>query len=114
MRPVPFLTPSYPFVPSHVTVKGDASHQVPAMLKAQNGQRNQSRSDSARLGVLTPSRGIYAPRMRNIETIDSELGLLAAIRQMVREAEGRPPPTAYIDGLLDERRKLAQLSRFSV
>jgi hypothetical protein len=52
--------------------------------------------------------------MRYIETIDSELGLLAAIRQMVREAEGRPPPTAYIDGLLDERRKLAQLSRFSV
>jgi hypothetical protein len=32
----------------------------------------------------------YAPRMRDIETIDSELRLLLAIRQMVREEEGRP------------------------
>jgi hypothetical protein len=45
--------------------------------------------------------------MRNIDTIDSEPGLLVAIRRMVREVEGRPPSTAYIDGLLDERRKLA-------
>jgi hypothetical protein len=40
--------------------------------------------------------------------------LLVAIRNMVREVEGRPPSTAYIDGVLDERRKLAQVSRFSV
>jgi hypothetical protein len=41
--------------------------------------------------------------VRNIETIDSELRLLVAIRHLAREAEGRPPNTAYIDGLLDER-----------
>jgi hypothetical protein len=34
--------------------------------------------------------------MRNIETIDSELRLLLAIRQMVREEEGRTPTTAHI------------------
>jgi len=41
--------------------------------------------------------------MGGIEVIDSELRLLLAIRQMVREAEGRPPSTARIDELLDER-----------
>ena len=41
--------------------------------------------------------------MRDIETIDSELRLLLAIRRMVREEEGRPPSTARIDELLDER-----------
>jgi hypothetical protein len=41
--------------------------------------------------------------VRDIETIDSELRLLVAIRRMVREVEGRPPSTARIDGLLDER-----------
>ena len=44
--------------------------------------------------------------MRDIDTIDSELRLLVAIRHMVREAEGRPPNTARIDQLLDERREL--------
>jgi hypothetical protein len=44
--------------------------------------------------------------MRDINTIDSELRLLVAICNMVRAVEGRPPSTAYIDGLLDERRKL--------
>jgi hypothetical protein len=55
----------------------------------------------------------YPPRMRDIDTIDSELRLLVAICNMVREVEGRPPTTAYIDGLLDERRKLisAQAAR---
>jgi hypothetical protein len=42
-------------------------------------------------------------RMRDIETIDSELRLLLAIRQMVRAEEGRPRSTARIDELLDER-----------
>ena len=40
--------------------------------------------------------------MRDIEAIDSELGLLRAIRRMVREVEGQPPFTARIDALLDE------------
>jgi hypothetical protein len=46
----------------------------------------------------------YAPRMSDINTI--ELRQLVAICNMVREVEGRTPTTAYIDGLLDERRKL--------
>jgi hypothetical protein len=41
--------------------------------------------------------------MRDLEVIDSELGLLLAIRKMSREAEGRTPNTARIDALLDER-----------
>jgi hypothetical protein len=41
--------------------------------------------------------------MRDIDTIDAELRLLVAIRHMVGEAEGRPPSTAWIDELLDER-----------
>jgi hypothetical protein len=41
--------------------------------------------------------------VRDIETIDGELGLLVAIRHMVREAEGPPPNTARMDQLLDER-----------
>src|ERR1700677_797458 len=41
--------------------------------------------------------------MRDVETIDSELRLLLAIRHMAREAEGRTPNTARIDALLDER-----------
>jgi hypothetical protein len=40
--------------------------------------------------------------MRDIETIDSELQLLVAIRRMVREEEGRTPSTRHIDQLLDE------------
>jgi hypothetical protein len=36
--------------------------------------------------------------MRGIDTIDSELGLLVAIRRMVSETEGRPPSTDYIEG----------------
>jgi len=41
--------------------------------------------------------------VRDIEEIDSELGLLLAIRNMTRKAEGRTPNTARIDTLLDER-----------
>jgi hypothetical protein len=48
----------------------------------------------------------YAPRTRDIQTIDNELRLLVAICNTVREVEGHTPSTAYIDGLLDERRKL--------
>ena len=42
--------------------------------------------------------------MRDLQMIDSELGLLLAIRKMAHEAEeGRTPNTARIDALLDER-----------
>ncbi|BCO97660.1 hypothetical protein MINTM018_04300 [Mycobacterium intracellulare] len=41
--------------------------------------------------------------MRDLETIDSELRLLAAVRRTAREG-GYPMPTIrVIDGLLDER-----------
>jgi hypothetical protein len=49
------------------------------------------------------AKRVYAPHVRDLEVIDSELRLLLAIRTMVREAEGRPPSTARIDQLLDER-----------
>jgi hypothetical protein len=42
--------------------------------------------------------------MRDIETIDSELGLLVAIRRMIREEEGaRRTPGASISCLTRER-----------
>ena len=41
--------------------------------------------------------------MRDIETIDSELGLLVAIRRMILEEVGRTPNARRIDQLLDER-----------
>jgi hypothetical protein len=48
-------------------------------------------------------RAPHKLRMRDLEVIDSELRLLLAIRHMAREAEGRPPSTAHLDALLDER-----------
>jgi hypothetical protein len=53
--------------------------------------------------AATVFQQIYAAGVRDIEVIDSERRLLLAIRRMVREEEGRPPSTARIDGLLDER-----------
>ena len=47
--------------------------------------------------------GPYASNVRDIEEIDSELGLLLAIRNMARKAEGRTPNASRIDALLDER-----------
>jgi hypothetical protein len=49
--------------------------------------------------------------MRDLEVIDSELGLLFALRKMAREAEGRTPNTARIDALLDERSATERLNR---
>ena len=44
--------------------------------------------------------------MRNVRVIDSELRLLAAIRRIVWEVDGRVACTAQIDELLEERRLL--------
>ena len=44
--------------------------------------------------------------MRDIETIDSELRLVAAIRRATRE-RGRPPSMDVVDAPLDQRRELA-------
>jgi hypothetical protein len=47
--------------------------------------------------------------MRDIETIDSELGLVAALRRAAR-GRGGPLPSIYVaDALLDERRELSEL-----
>jgi hypothetical protein len=41
--------------------------------------------------------------MRDIETTESELRLLVAIRRLVREVKGRTPTARRVDQLLDER-----------
>ena len=41
--------------------------------------------------------------MRDIETIDGELRLLARVWGVARHMTGRTPSTAHIDDLLDER-----------
>ena len=45
----------------------------------------------------------YAPRMRDIATIDGELRLLARAWRETREMTGCTPSTALIDRLHDER-----------
>jgi hypothetical protein len=40
--------------------------------------------------------------MRDLDTIDSELGLLAAVRRSIRE-HGGEPSSRQVDELLDER-----------
>jgi hypothetical protein len=44
--------------------------------------------------------------MRDLETIDSELRLLAAVRRVCREQDGRVPSVRLIDALLNERREI--------
>jgi hypothetical protein len=44
--------------------------------------------------------------MRDLETIDSELRLLAAVRWSIRQ-HGGEPSNRQVDELLDERNKLA-------
>ena len=44
--------------------------------------------------------------MRDLDTIDSELQLLAAVRRVCRELGGRVPAIGPVDELLDERREL--------
>ena len=45
--------------------------------------------------------------MRDLETIDSELRLVAALRRAARERGGPLPSIAVADALLDERREAA-------
>jgi hypothetical protein len=44
--------------------------------------------------------------IRDIEVIDSELRLLAAVRRVCREQDGVLPSIGPVDELLDERREL--------
>jgi hypothetical protein len=45
--------------------------------------------------------------MRDKETIDSELRLLAAVRRVCREQDGILPSIGPVDELLDERSSIA-------
>jgi len=45
--------------------------------------------------------------MRDIETIDSELRLVTALRRAARE-RGGPLPSIDVDALLDERHELTE------
>ena len=51
--------------------------------------------------------------MRDIETIDSELQLVAALRRAARERGGPLPSIDVADALLDERRELTGLPRLT-
>jgi hypothetical protein len=55
-----------------------------------------------------PEARRYAPRMRDIETIDSELQLVATLRHAARERGGPLPSVDVADALLDERGELAE------
>jgi hypothetical protein len=44
----------------------------------------------------------YCPRVRDQETIDAELRLIAAVRRSIRE-HGMEPSSRHVDELLDER-----------
>ena len=52
--------------------------------------------------------GPKLPRVRDIETIDSELRLVAALRRAARERGGQLPSIGVADALLDERREFNQ------
>ena len=51
---------------------------------------------------------IYAPRMRDIEMIDAELRLVAALRRAAGERGGPLPSIDVADARLDERRELTE------
>jgi hypothetical protein len=53
--------------------------------------------------VWIRNAAVYVSRMRNVEVIDSELRLLAAVRRSCQEIDSRTPSTRLIDSLLDER-----------
>jgi hypothetical protein len=48
---------------------------------------------------------MYCPRMRDLDTIDSELRLLVAVRWSIRE-HGGEPSSRQVDEPLDERNQL--------
>jgi hypothetical protein len=53
-----------------------------------------------------PNSGSTAGERHDIETIDSELRLVAALRGAARERDGPLPSIDVADALLDERREL--------
>jgi hypothetical protein len=55
--------------------------------------------------VLSPDAEAYPPGMLDIETIDSELRLVAPLRGAARERGGPLPSIDVPDALLDERNR---------
>ena len=53
--------------------------------------------------MLSPGAEAYAPRLRDIEAIGSELRLVAALRRAARERGGPLPSIDVADALVDER-----------
>jgi hypothetical protein len=51
--------------------------------------------------------------MRDLETIDSELRLVAVLRRAAGERGGQLPSIAVSDALLDERHELTGLPRLT-
>jgi hypothetical protein len=45
----------------------------------------------------------YAPLVRDIDTIDADLRLVARAWRVARHMSGCTPSTVHIEGLLDER-----------
>jgi hypothetical protein len=80
------------------------AYRLPTRLAANELPYRPKSGDAPNLSSFGDA--VWSAGMRDIETIDSELGLLLAIRNMAREAEGRTPNTARIDALLDERSSL--------
>jgi hypothetical protein len=60
-------------------------------------------------GEVLPAARNHMLRMRDIETIDSELRLVAALRRAARERGGPLPSIGVADALRDERRELTEL-----
>jgi hypothetical protein len=56
------------------------------------------------MAVASANPGVrpYSPRMRDLDTIDSELRLVAALRRAARERGGPLPSIDVADALLDE------------
>jgi hypothetical protein len=52
---------------------------------------------------LTVATAPYDRRVRDLDTIDGELQIIAAVREAVRAVSGRTPSAAAMDALLDER-----------
>jgi hypothetical protein len=53
--------------------------------------------------LRTLSKSLTLAAVRDLETIDSRLRLLAAVRRVCREYDGRVPSTTLTDALLDDR-----------
>jgi hypothetical protein len=60
---------------------------------------------SPSMNWATPNRRPRWGLMRDLDTVDFELRLLAAVRRSVREHGGQPS-SRHVDELLDERNEL--------